>query len=242
MEQLLMLALLIVDFVLLVATIILLYLSRHELEGRRKLLEKMFEVTRLLSRSLYFNVVIDALRSAKREVFGAVTGSRPREPSQFLDKIVSEIKAASQRGVRVRYLLPEGTDRLYVGHLYRKAGAEIKYHSGLVVYDLRHMVVDNKIVVLGFPEKVGLEQPTRAGTKIESESLASIFKERFERLWEEGINYEEYLSQKIREIRKTNPNASVELVARQLGLPEEEVAKYWDYEGEKRPSGLLTKA
>ncbi len=237
MEQLLALALLIVEFILLVATIVLLYLSRHELEGRKKLLEKMFEVTRLLSRTLYFNSVLEALRSAKKEVFGSVTGSRPRGQSDFLDKVVEEIRAAVNRGARVRYLLPKGSERLYVGHLYRKAGAEIKYHGGLVVYDLRHMVVDNKIVVLGFPEKVGLEQPTRVGVKIESESLASIFKERFERLWEEAISYEDYLAQKIEDIRRANPNASVELVANQLGLPKEEVEEFWDH-GKKHQQAL----
>ena len=39
MEELVALALLVVELLLLVATIILLYLSRHELRGRKRLVE-----------------------------------------------------------------------------------------------------------------------------------------------------------------------------------------------------------
>ncbi len=221
------LALLLVDLTLLVATIILLYLSRHEVEGRRKLVEHLIEATRILTRTQYFNFVIEAMRGARRDIFGSITGARPRGSLEFFEKIVDEIKHAASRGVRIRYLVPEGRGRLYVGYRYTRAGAEVRYHGGLVVYDLRHMVVDDKIVVMGFPEKIGAEQPTRTGIKIESESLAKIFKERFEKLWKEAVPYEEYLRHVISGIKRANPEISPDLVAKQLDLPIEEINRVW---------------
>lgn len=53
--------------------------------------------------------------------------------------------------------------------------------KGLVVYDLRYMVVDDSIVLFGLPEKFGREQPTRRGFTIMSESLATMLRERFYR-------------------------------------------------------------
>ena len=187
----------------------------------------MMEVTRMLTRTQYFNAVLEAMRRAEKEIFGSVTGSRPRESAEFLEEIVEEIKSAVSRGVRVRYMMPKGREKLYIGYKYTKAGAEVRYHGGLVVYDLRHMVVDDRIVVMGFPERVGVEQPTRAGIKVESESLAKIFRERFERLWNEAVPYHEYLARAVSDIRRTNPEISVELVARQLSLPSEEVERVW---------------
>ncbi len=228
MEDLVALALLIVELTLLIATIILLYLSRHELEGRRRLVEHLMEVTRMLTRTQYFNAVLEAMRGASKEIFGSVTGAKPKDSTEFFDKIVKEIEAAVSRGVRIRYMMPKGREKLYVGYRYTKAGAEVRYHGGLVVYDLRHMVVDHRIVVMGFPEKIGVEQPTRTGIKVESESLAKIFKERFERLWEEAVPYENYLAHAVDDIKRTNPEISMELVAKQLELPVEEVEKVWD--------------
>ncbi len=227
MEDLIALALLFVELTLLIATIILLYLSKHEVEGRRKLVEHLVEVTRMLTRTQYFSSVLEAMRGAVREIFGSVTGAKPKESTEFFDKIVREIEAASSRGVRVRYMMPKGREKLYVGYRYTKAGAEVRYHGGLVVYDLRHMVVDDRVVVMGFPEKVGVEQPTRTGIKVESESLAKIFRERFEKLWNEALPYDDYLARAVEDIRRTNPEISKELVAKQLDLPVEEINRVW---------------
>ncbi len=227
MEEFVGLALLLVDLMLLIATIILLYFSRHEAEGRRKLVEHLIEATRVLTRTQYFHFVIDAMRSAKREIFGSITGAKPGESLEFFEKIVDEIQHATSKGVRIRYLVPEGRGCLYVGYRYTKAGAEVRYHSGLVVYDLRHMVVDDRVVAMGFPERVGAEQPTRTGIKIESESLAKIFKERFEKLWREAVPYEKYLSQVISDIERANPKISPNLVAKQLDLPIDEIDRVW---------------
>ncbi len=228
MEELIGLALLLVDLTLLIATIILLYLSRHEVEGRRKLVEHLIEATRVLTRTQYFHFVIEAIRSARKSIFGSITGAKPRGSLEFFEKIVDEMRHAASRGVKIRYLIPEGRGRLYVGYRYTEAGAEVRYHGGLVVYDLRHMVVDDRVVVLGFPEKMGAEQPTRTGIKIESESLAKIFKERFEKLWKEAIPYEEYLEEVISDIKRANPEISPDLVAKQLDLPIDEVNRAWN--------------
>lgn len=227
MENLIALALLIVELTLLVATLILLYLSRHELEGRKRLVEHLMETMRMLTRTEYFNAVLEAIRTSTKEIFGSITGAKPKGSSKFFEKIVKEIEMASSRGVKIRYLMPKGREKLYVGYRYTKAGAEVRYHRGLVVYDLRHMVVDDRIVVMGFPEKVGVEQPTRTGIKIESESLAKIFKERFERLWEEATPYDVYLKDLVEDIRRANPEISKDLVSKQLEIPMEEIDRVW---------------
>lgn len=228
MENIFTLALLIVELALLVATIILLYLSRHELEGRRMLLEHLMGAMRIMTRTQYFNAVLEAMRSSTNEIFGSITGAKPRDSSEFFERVVSEIEIASSRGVRIRYMMPKGRERLYVGYRYNKAGAEVRYHAGLIIYDLRYMVVDDRIVVMGFPEKVGAEQPTRTGVKVESESLTKIFRERFDVLWEEAIPYDEYLAEVVGDIRRTNPEISKDLISKQLELPVEEIERVWE--------------
>jgi len=226
MDEYLQLILLTVEFILLILTIFLLYLSRRELNERRRLVEHMIEMTRILTRAQYFNEVIDGIRNARNEIFGSITGAKPKESKAYFDKLLIELDRALKRGVKIRYLFPMDRDRLYVGYLYSQIGIEVRYHSGLVVYDLRHMVIDDYVVVLGFPEKTGYEQPTRVGIKIKSESLARIFRDRFEALWSEAIEYENYLNKVISEYVKANPDISPILISKELGVPIDEIKKH----------------
>ena len=226
MNGYLQLALLTIELSLLILTLILLYLSRRELSERRRLVEHMIKTTRLLTRVQYFNEVIDGIRDAKNEIFGSITGAKPKGSRVYFDKLLKELDNAVKRGVKIRYLFPMDRDRLYIGYLYSQIGIEVGYHSGLVVYDLRHMVIDDHIVVLGFPEKTGYEQPTRVGIKIRSESLARIFRDRFEMLWREAIEYKRYLNKVINEYVKANPNISPILISKELGIPIDEIQKH----------------
>jgi hypothetical protein len=93
-----------------------------------------------------------------------------------------------------------------MGSLYTTAGAEIRYHRRLIVNDLRYMVVDGKLVVIGLPEKSGEREPTRQGYAIPSEGMANLFRDHFERFWKspEALPYDVYLKDLVSEITKTN--------------------------------------
>ncbi len=187
------------------------------------------QATRALSREEYFNLVVSTLRTASSEVFGVVTGSRPRTEigRRALLRIVDSIEELSRKGVKIRYLMPMREESLGVGYMYTRRGAEVKYFPGLMVQDFRYMVVDGKVTVIGLPERVGSAQPTRLGYKIASEGLAALLKSDFEARWNsrEAASYEEYCKMVINRIRKTNPDVSNETIASHLGIPVDEVAR-----------------
>ncbi len=233
------LALLSVEFVLLIATFILLYLSRREHAGRHELLKLLSLAITALTRREYFSAVQDAIREAKESVIAVITGTPPRdeEEEEMLNAIAERVREASSREVKLRYLIPRSAAHLYVGHLLCKAGAEVRYRAGLAVYDLRYMVVDGKRVIIGQPRGEGEEEPTKKGYVIESPTLASMLTERFESHWsaEGTVTYEEYVRQEVKSLYETNPGLTPETAAGQLNLPVEEVKRLagvlWTGEG-----------
>jgi len=223
------LALLSVEFVLLIATVILLYLSRREHAGRHELLKLLSLAITALTRREYFSAVQDALRDARRSVIAVITGTPPRdeEEEEVLNSIAQRVREASKRGVRIRYLIPRSAAHLHVGHLLCRAGAEVRYRAGLAVYDLRYMVVDESRVIIGQPRGQGEEEPTKKGYVIESPTLASMLLERFESHWgaEGTVSYEEYVRQEVKSLYETNPGLTPETAAGQLNLPVEEIKR-----------------
>ncbi|MCL5068719.1 MAG: hypothetical protein M1368_10265 [Thaumarchaeota archaeon] len=217
-----------VELVLLVPTLLLLVLGRREERGRRHLLEQITRTAKIVSRQEYFNSVHSSMQKATRSISGIITGSAPksREEEEIVKSIVEEIRRANQRGVVVRYLVPESQDRLRVASLYKQAGAEIRFLLGLVVNDLRFEVVDNKSVVIGLPVTAGQNQPTREGYMLPSEGLSEILSNQFENKWKSGRSYDDYIGQVLNEIKSHNPNVSRELLLNQLQIPEGELQRF----------------
>lgn len=214
-------ALLALESVLLVTTIALLVYSIREGKIRDRLLKEITKTTKILTRQDYFIVVVDSLQEAKNEVFGCITGSLPREGDRKqMEKIVSSIEKQTKSGIAVRYMIPMFPDRLYLGYLYTKAGAKVRYSNCLLVNDSRYMVVDEKSVIVGIPEAKGEEKPTKKGYSIPSEGLARILREHFYNCWEHNITYEDYLTEIVRQTR-----ASPAILARELGIDEKEIAR-----------------
>ena len=87
------------------------------------------------------------------------------------------------------------------------------------------MVVDEGTVVIGIPERNGKDQSTKRGHNITSESISSLFKERFERLWdsEEAKSYSQYLLNLVERARQTNPNFSAGVIAKNLRVEREDI-------------------
>src|SRR3989454_6608321 len=85
---------------------------------------------------------------------------------------------------------------------------------------MRYMLVDDKLVLVGVPERKGRNEPTRKGFTIPSESVAHLFKTQFEAEWssKEAKGYQEYLGQLVTQARVSNPSVSVDLVAGDFGV------------------------
>lgn len=213
--------LLLLESVLLIVTVILLLFSLREGRGRRDLLLQVERATKVLTRQEYFLTVTDSMMDAKSEVIGFITGRLPTgEDKKRTKVIITNIERLTRSGVRVKYLLPKFHDRAHIGFLYTRAGAEIRYGSCPIVHDLRYIVVDNRLAVIGLPESIGEKEATRKGYKIPSEGLASILKEYFYRCWEKNMSYEEYL----REVSKQT-GASLKTLAQELQIDEEELER-----------------
>jgi hypothetical protein len=220
-------ALLAVELVLLVATLALLIQARRESSGREKLLEQMAHTARIVSRQEYFNAVHFVMQSARKSIEGSVTGSLPSTPEQTdqVQAIIDRISLAKSRGVKIRYILPKSPDRLVVANRYREAGAEVGFHPGIIVSDLRYTVIDGAYTVLGLPSSAGENQPTREGYVIPSEALAEIFLRQFQSRWDEATPYDDYLRTTVSDVRTHNPKVSIQLLASQLQVPESEIRR-----------------
>lgn len=218
-------ALLIVELALLVVTLGLIILARRESRGREKLLQQITQTARMVTRQEYFNSVHFVMQNAKNSIKGSITGSAPTtsEQKDQVQGVVDHIRIAGKRSVTIQYLLPRSTDRVVVASRYREAGAEIRFHPGILVSDLRYTVIDNNYTVLGLPSTAGENQPTREGYVIPSEGLAQIFLRQFQSRWEEAASYDDYLREVFSEIRNHNPAVSVQLLSSQLQIPESEV-------------------
>ena len=112
-----------------------------------------------------------------------------------------------------------------VASAYKEAGAEIRFHPGLLVSDLRYTVVDNNHTVIGLATTTGQNQPTREGYVIPSEGFAQIFLRQFQDRWEEAVGYDDYFKDVLSEIKTHNPTVSTQLLSSQLQVPEPEVRR-----------------
>ena len=126
----------------------------------------MAHTARIVSRQEYFNSVHFVMQNAKNSIKGSITGSAPTtsEQKDQVQAIIDHIRVAKNRNVSIQYILPKSPDRVVVANRYRDAGAEIKFHPGILVSDLRFTVIDNNYTVLGLPSSVGENQPTQKDT------------------------------------------------------------------------------
>lgn len=219
--------LLIVELVLLVATLFIVQTSRKEQKGREQLIQEMYKTARVVSREDYFNHVMEGYQTASQNILARVTGKKPHESEkEMVEHLISTIgMAVGTRGIEVKLLLPKSPGRISVGYRYTRVGAAVRYHPGLIASDVRYMIVDDKTVVMGLSEKTGEQEPTRTGYRIPSEGLAGVLKTDFMKHWEskEAIDYEKYVQEILASVKRSTPDVSAQLVSNQLDLDVEEV-------------------
>jgi hypothetical protein len=219
------LILLTVELLLLIPTLALLILGRRETQGRQTLLRQMATTAKMVSRQQYFNSVQLGMQNATKSIKGSITGSSPQTPEQKdqVDGIFEQIRHASGRNVTLQYLLPRTQDRIGLASKYKEAGADLRFHPGLIVSDIRYMIVDGKLTVLGLPSAAGENEPTREGYVIPSEGLAQILLQQFEEQWAQAMTYDDYLHGVLLETKSHNPNISSQLLSLQLKISESDV-------------------
>jgi len=214
-------ALILLESLLLVLTVLLLLFSIKEGRGRRSLLLEVEKATKVLTRQEYFLAVIDSMMDSKVEIVGFITGRFPAgEDTKRTRAIINNIERLTKEGVSIKYMIPKFHDRLYVGHLYTKAGAQVRYSACHIVHDFRYIVVDDRLVVIGMPESTGEKEATRKGYSIPSEGLAAILKEYFYKCWEENTGYEEYFTEVIKQT-----GATPKLLSQELHIDEDEIKR-----------------
>ena len=188
------LTLLLMETLLLAVTLTLLAFSVRESRQRHHLITEVDMATRALTRLEYFQCVNESILGAKHEIMACITGRRPTqdEDKHKVESLISALEKATSRGVRVRYLLPKFQDRLYIGFLFSKAGAEVRYSANSVVSSLRYMVIDGKTVVMGIPETTAGKTVTRKGHHLPSKALAEIMTAHFNSLSAHDMTLQEY--------------------------------------------------
>ena len=179
------------------------------------------KTTKVLTRQEYFLTVMDAMLDSQVEVIGFITGRMPTgEDTKRTRAIVNNIERLYRQGVSVKYIIPKFHDRIHLGNMYCKAGAQIRYSTCAIVHDFRYIVVDDRIVVIGIPESTGEKEATRKGYRIPSEGLAAILKEYFNRCWGGNIGHADYVKEVIEQ-----SGATLKVLAQELRISEEELEK-----------------
>jgi len=213
--------LLILESILLCATVILLIYSIKEGKERDRLLIEVSKATKVLRRQEYFLTVTDSMMDAKFEIIGCITGRPPQgDDKKRTREIAENIERLTKNRVRVRYLIPKFHDRLHIGYLYTKAGAEVRYSNCPIVHDTRYMVVDEKLVIIGIPEVTGEKEATKKGYRIPSDGLAAILKDHFYQCWDKNITYEEYAKEVLKQT-----GVMPKRLARELQINEEDLQR-----------------
>jgi hypothetical protein len=212
-------ALLLLESGLLVATVIMLIYSIHEGKRRDHLLREVGRVTKVLTRQEYFFSLMEAMLDAKREIIGCVTGRPPSGDDISMTRHIADaIERMTKKGVSVRYLLPKFPDRLQIGLQYTKAGAEVFFSSCLIVHNLRYIVVDEEIIVLGMPERTGEKEATKKGYTIPSEGLAVLLRDYFNDC-EDKTNLKDYVQEVLKQT-----GATLEHLAREFHLDQKDLS------------------
>jgi hypothetical protein len=212
--------LLLLESVLLVATIMLLVYGIHEGKRRDALLKEVGRATKVLTRQEYFFSIMEAMFDAKQEIIGCITGTPPSgDDVKMTRHIADAIEDMTRKGVSIKYLLPKFPDRLQIGVLYTKAGAEVRFSSCLMVHNIRYSVVDERIVVLGIPENTGEREATKKGYTIPSEGLSIVLKNYFNDC-EKQTTLKEYILEVIEQT-----GATAEHLAKEFHLDEKELKK-----------------
>ena len=213
--------LLFLESILLIVTIILLIYNIHEGKQRGLLLKEVGRATKILTRQEYFLTLVETMLDAESEIVGCITGSPPaRDESKMSRNIVAAIEKLTAKGVRIKYVLPKFPDRLQVGVLYSKAGAEVRFSNCLTVHTIRYSIVDEKVVVLGVPESTGEREATKKGYRIPSDGLAMILKDHFNTCQRQST-LKEYLQEVI-----DQSGATPEHVAREFHLEEKDLKPF----------------
>lgn len=213
--------LLILESILLVVTIILLLYSIKEGKERRSLLLEVGKATKILTRQEYFLTVKDSMMDTEKEITGFITGRPPsQDDEKRIKDIAHNIEILTSRGVKVKYLMPKFHDRIQIGYLYKKAGAEIRYSPCAIANNIRYIIIDERITVIGIPECVGEKEATRKGYRIPAEGLASILKDHFYSCWDQSTVFEDY----VREIVKQT-GASPKMLEKELHIEKKEIEK-----------------
>jgi hypothetical protein len=213
--------LLLLESVLLIATVVLLIYGIHEGRRRDELLKEVGRATKVLTRQEYFLSIMEAMLDAKQEIIGCITGTPPSgDDINMTRHIADAIEDMTSKGVSIKYLLPKFPDRLQVGFLYAKAGAEVRFSSCLMVHNIRYTVVDEKNVVIGIPENTGDREATKKGYTIPSEGLALVLKNYYYTC-ERQASLKEYAQEVIEQT-----GATIEHLAREFHLNERELKKF----------------
>ncbi len=214
--------LLILESVLLVFTIVLLIYSIREGTERKSLLQEVGRATRMLTRLEYFLTVTDTMNAAQKEVIGCITGRLPADvDSVRLKSVTDSIRKLTERGVQVKYLMPKMHDRLHIGFRYSQAGAEVRYSSCLVRADVRYIVADSRVTVIGVPEYEDAHEDTKKGYRLPSEGWSGILKEFFLGCWHDSVSFDDYLRYVIE-----HTGGSPKMLARELKLDEAAIEKF----------------
>ncbi len=212
------LGLILLESVLLAATVIMLIYGIHEGKRRDQLLREVGRATKVLTRQEYFFSIMNAMLDAKQEIIGCITGAPPAGDDINMTRHISDaIEERTRKGVTVKYLLPKFPDRLQIAVQYAKAGAEILFSSCLFIHDMRFTVVDERIVVIGIPENLGEREATKKGYTIPSEGLALTLKNYFNTC-EKQSSLKEYLLEVIGQT-----GATIEHLAREFRIDEKDL-------------------
>jgi hypothetical protein len=89
------------------------------------------------------------------------------------------------------------------------------------------MVVDDRFVLIGVPEKIGENEPTKKGYRVPSVGISVIIREHYDQCANGKFTatYEEYVKEIIEDMKRIKPELDFEPVSRELQIPIDELKR-----------------
>ncbi len=196
-----------------------------EAEERSRHIEAIEAASELLNRTEYEQLIIDQVAHADERILCFWYSLHAEEHDESYTKINCLLDAADDRGVVVRVVTSQQTPRIYPAFQLVERGVELRFQETLLGDDLRFMLADRDMSVLGLPASNGPdERQSVHGVGVPGRKLSSLLFGYFESQWSDAAEYEEYVGRLVRR-GIDDDETRAELVATELQLPVQEVRR-----------------
>lgn len=221
---------------LLVMDVVILRLSRSEHNERLEHIKEIRANTEQITRRDYELVILHGIQTAEERIYCYWHSLHPVGQSETYKKINEELIAKKGEDVDVRIVIAADPSRIAAAYELVGKGVDVEFKESLNVSDLRFSIFDRQTTVFGVPEsQINDNKPSRFGVDVSSRKLNALHAKYFNEEVAEpepAVCFNEFVASHCGKVLKDG-TSSVEMIAEQLGIPEEVIEEACPDEAER---------